>query len=664
MPTEEIEKITFKTLIMTIGNLPSSYVESLSYYECMLWLCNYLENTVVPAVNNNGEAVEELQSLYVELKNYVDEYFDNLDVQQEINNKLDELVQDGTLTDLIGNYVQPRINEQNAEIEAFKTLVNSEITTIQTAVNNVGSGSPLVASSTSDMTDTTRIYVNTTDGKWYYYDGDSWEIGGTYQSTGIGNGTIDILQLDDNLQSNYFMQFGDPLTLGASTNGYYKKDGTFVSDNNYRAYSYSLTNVFNGNNNSALNSLVIKDSNNNVVYASNPNNTTGYNNYLFNVKESGMTAYLSTPASFGNNRLENYIVCILRKLTNVYNQIKYSTEIPAIITLDNTFLQADILATSTHLRITSSNDYTIKIYQLTKGRRYDIIAQDIYNVCGMCIVDLNMNILETSSTENVGGTHQTTHFEYNSTKDGYIILTYLPDQTNYPTSISVINNTIAGSSATNALENKKLGIDGDSIMKGVGNNNVGYGAIIATNNHMQVSNQSVGGGTIATGTYQSESPRHWISVSVENIASDCDYVIINGGYNDYVQSVPMGTFTNSYTGTVDSTTFYGALETLCRNLLSRFPAKKIAFCTNHNINNSLFNANNEGLTMADYIEATYKVLNKYGIKIIDVGKNTHLSTAITSLKNSYTADSDGVHPNQTGYELFYVDYVTKELQNL
>ena len=50
MPTEQIQKITFKKLIMTIGNLPSSYVESLSYYECMLWLCNYLENTVVPAV--------------------------------------------------------------------------------------------------------------------------------------------------------------------------------------------------------------------------------------------------------------------------------------------------------------------------------------------------------------------------------------------------------------------------------------------------------------------------------------------------------------------------------------------------------------------------------------------------------------------------------------
>lgn len=50
-------------------------------------------------------------------------------------------------------------------------------------------GSPLTASSTSDMTDTDRVYVNTTDGKWYYYDGDSWEIGGTYNSQGIDTDT-------------------------------------------------------------------------------------------------------------------------------------------------------------------------------------------------------------------------------------------------------------------------------------------------------------------------------------------------------------------------------------------------------------------------------------------------------------------------------------------
>lgn len=93
----------FARFCCTIGNLPSSYMASLTYEEQLLWFCDYLQNTVIPAVNNNAEVVKELQELYVELKNYVDNYFENLDVQEEINNKLDEMAQDGTLEKIIMN---------------------------------------------------------------------------------------------------------------------------------------------------------------------------------------------------------------------------------------------------------------------------------------------------------------------------------------------------------------------------------------------------------------------------------------------------------------------------------------------------------------------------------------------------------------------------------
>lgn len=53
---------------------------------------------------------------------------------------------------------------------------------LQSQISSLSSGSPLVASSTSGMTDTTRIYVNTTDGYWYYYNGSSWVTGGVYQA--------------------------------------------------------------------------------------------------------------------------------------------------------------------------------------------------------------------------------------------------------------------------------------------------------------------------------------------------------------------------------------------------------------------------------------------------------------------------------------------------
>lgn len=44
------------------------------------------------------------------------------------------------------------------------------------------SAAPLAAASVSEMSDTTRVYVNTTNGYWYYYNGSEWVQGGIYQS--------------------------------------------------------------------------------------------------------------------------------------------------------------------------------------------------------------------------------------------------------------------------------------------------------------------------------------------------------------------------------------------------------------------------------------------------------------------------------------------------
>ncbi len=95
----------FKKFCITIGNLPTAYLESMSYYEGLTYLVNYLSNNVIPALNHNGEVVEELQEQFTILKNYVDNYFDNLDVQEEINTKLDEMAESGQLTDIIAQYL-------------------------------------------------------------------------------------------------------------------------------------------------------------------------------------------------------------------------------------------------------------------------------------------------------------------------------------------------------------------------------------------------------------------------------------------------------------------------------------------------------------------------------------------------------------------------------
>ena len=78
--------------------------------------------------------------------------------------------------------------------------IDNEISVIETTVNSLASGSPLVASSVSDMTDTTRVYVNTTDGNWYYYNGTSWVVGGVYQAIELDKNSVNYDNLKDVLR--------------------------------------------------------------------------------------------------------------------------------------------------------------------------------------------------------------------------------------------------------------------------------------------------------------------------------------------------------------------------------------------------------------------------------------------------------------------------------
>jgi hypothetical protein len=58
---------------------------------------------------NTKETVENYINQFNELHNYVHDYFDNLDVQEEINNKLDAMVEDGTLQEIITSYIQSNV---------------------------------------------------------------------------------------------------------------------------------------------------------------------------------------------------------------------------------------------------------------------------------------------------------------------------------------------------------------------------------------------------------------------------------------------------------------------------------------------------------------------------------------------------------------------------
>ena len=266
------QKLTpFKHFCLNIGIVPSAYIDAMTYYELLEWLCKYLQETVIPTVNNNSEVVTELQ-------NYVNNYFENLDVQEEINAKLDSMAEDGTLTALIKNYIDPiqeafedqvngEISDIENDIDTFKNSINGAITSQQTQINSIASGSPAgIYDTVEDLTTAdpshSKIYLVLADGKWYYYDtNDGWTAGGTYQSTGIAdksikgikttflNKSLNELQLEDVSETTsngitYSCSEGVIHLSGTATSTFYININNLNTTNKTGLYRYELTNGY------------------------------------------------------------------------------------------------------------------------------------------------------------------------------------------------------------------------------------------------------------------------------------------------------------------------------------------------------------------------------------------------------------------------------------
>lgn len=97
--------------------LPAVYGDEISYYELLCKVVNYLNQTM-DNVNQMNEGFKELEALVHQLRDYVENYFANLDVQEEINNKLDQMAADGFFDKFFTDYM--RVVEIQNDIKTLK----------------------------------------------------------------------------------------------------------------------------------------------------------------------------------------------------------------------------------------------------------------------------------------------------------------------------------------------------------------------------------------------------------------------------------------------------------------------------------------------------------------------------------------------------------------
>ena len=90
----------FKWFILENFPFIEDSIDALTNYQLFCKLGDMI-NKQVNAVNGMGEQVEALTDAY----NSLYDWFENLDVQDEIDNKLDEMAESGELEEIIGVYL-------------------------------------------------------------------------------------------------------------------------------------------------------------------------------------------------------------------------------------------------------------------------------------------------------------------------------------------------------------------------------------------------------------------------------------------------------------------------------------------------------------------------------------------------------------------------------
>ena len=181
----------------------------------------------------------------------------------------------------------------------------------------------------------------------------------------------------------------------------------------------------------------------------------------------------------------------------------------------------------------------------------------------------------------------------------------------------------------NELAGLTWAVLGDSTTAGSGNTQT-YHGIIAEEEGLTAINYGVNGSWVS---YTSVMDGQEMCTRFENMTDDADIITVMGGINDTNNGAVLGEM-----GDTEKTTFYGALDILCRGLHRKYPGKRIGYITPMNYG--------DDAKAEPYLEAIHKVCGKYAIPVLDMYHDGLICAATEELSGIYFRD--GLHQNDFG----------------
>lgn len=662
-------------------NLPAVYDDSLSYTDLLAKLLSYVNSLT----DNNNKFSKDI----VNAINYINEYFNSTDFTENVNRKLDEMANDGTLSNLLQplfdaykTQIDGEISNQNTRINDIQNELDGKVSNQNSKINDIQTQQTVL----SNRMDTfTSLPDGSTAGNAELEDIRNWFNGDKSSSAGdavrgqanLLNSNLNylpIVSLDQYLQNNFNTLFSKDINKGPSFQGYCTGDkGGQIQIRQDAGYKYSIINldynttyIFNGMNRYLVRSILIVDGTNKIVDTA-PSAVVGgdtQDNWIFKVTKIGLKAYISEQifdttnggvytefsdstrirklvGTFTNNLLNN----VAQNISNIENMGVTSTNLNEVITLQH------------------FDGYTQKVYSLEKGVTYKIGAYQSYLIQGISITDGNYKLIYTSHD---GGDRKYVEKVYTPSQNCFLFVPHYREDE--PPTVLVQN--VSPNEKTNwpSLKGLKIVYDGDSItesrLEGPNANGGSYPKIIADIVNGTYHNYSEGGATI---TMKSGQTTHSIVNSLSNITKDGDCYVFSGGVNDLWDNRPLGELTSDYTSEVDITTVTGALENIFRYALSNFVGKPILFVITHKLMDPFFTGN--GYNQFKLHDRIIEVCNKYSIPYYDAFNESGLNGWNVVQRNMFinanpTQTGDGTHPNETGFKKYYVPQLLNILNSI
>lgn len=592
----------------------------------------------------------------------------------------------------LGSSLEENVQEVNkVKTDYAKKTEVSELTKDKATVNYVNdsvarlsSGTPLFASSVSGMTDTTKNYVNTTDGFLYIYSDGSWiKTNVLYQSTGINDKSVSLNSTTFFKEIKNILYNKLNLTVGYinANNGQIvesinERTSDFIVLEQGKKYTgnFDYNGAFYNENEEYVSRLISTQSTQGKTTFQLPDGAkkVRFSFGTLELANKGMLVEGDVLPSVYQDYSTRNVTVEDEELNNTFKDLikneNYFTETPTDnlindlnsvqghIGKDGNLISSTIEARTTEFikvnegfYYTTNADYSMGFYDANKNC---IKADAIFppNTKNPHFITRGIKYIRLSYSANIkdsvvliqGESINSTNFTTKNIENLKSLFANIYKLDNFNDVISnIILNVINEKPILSCFEGKIANFLGDSITYGYGLTDKDDNYTKTVNSLLgfsKLNNYGVSGSLISKHTSRSDSFLERYSSMVNN----ADLTVVYGGVNDYIASVPIGTF-----GGDNEYEFISAYELLIKGILQNNNTKHLICVTPFQVNGQgMYHIdwiNKAGHKLIDYINAIYKVCEKYGVPVIDLYRESEINSLTYEL---YT--QEGLHPNEVG----------------